>query len=52
MIYIYTAVIAAILILILASGRYKKQVFKQLDTSKHPLKFLYPASARPGKRRE
>ncbi|MBE6016333.1 MAG: hypothetical protein E7233_01815 [Lachnospiraceae bacterium] len=46
MIVLYAGVPALCLILALVFRNYKKELFKKLDNKEHPLRFLYPASAR------
>ncbi len=46
MIVLYAGVPAICLILALIFRNYKKEIFKNLDNKEHPLRFLYPASAR------
>ncbi len=46
MIYIYAGITIAIVVLLLIWKSYKKTLFENLNKKEHPLKFLYPFSAR------
>ena len=46
MIFLYAGVPVICLLLALIFRNYKKESFKKLDNKEHPLRFLYPASAR------
>ena len=46
MIWVYGIILLALVVLIVINSGYKKKLFKNLDRHEHPLRLLYPLSAR------
>lgn len=46
MIYFYTSIVLIIILALIIQNAYKKDLFQDLNKKEHPLRFLYPLSAR------
>lgn len=46
MIWVYGVILLVLTVLIIATAKYKKDLFRTLDKHEHPLRILYPTSAR------